>query len=165
MISRVLPLFGCFTIWCIAATLGWLATEAFRNTTTYTLPSSPANIPSDGAKQRDAFGFNETVDLSEMLARPLFSPDRRPLMTPNASETLALPQTIAETVQSDILPEVIVYGVALNGASSRALLSMNDSAPEWFGENDIIAGWTLTKIETNGVLLQSDTSELRIELY
>ncbi|GGX44518.1 hypothetical protein GCM10007385_10580 [Tateyamaria omphalii] len=165
MISRGLPIIGSVTIWGIACVLGWQAREAFRDMTPYTIYTAPAIERTDTENQIETSGSPETVDLSDALARPLFAPDRRPQAAPDESETLSRSQTVAETVQSDILPEVIVYGVALNGASSKALLSMNGSVPEWYGEKSIIAGWTLTKIETNGVLLQSETSELRIELY
>lgn len=165
MISRSLSIMGSVIIWSVACVLGWLAIQAFGNAIPYTMRTVPDGDPAAADGTAKTPTRPETVDLSAVLARPLFAPDRRPLSTEATRETLSSLQPIAENTHPDILPEVIVYGVALTGSSTKALLSINDSAPDWYGENDIIAGWTLTKIETNGVLLQSETSELRIELY
>lgn len=165
MISRTFPILGSIVIWSIACAVGWQATEAFRDSVPYAIRPVPDVDTASEGEEIETATRPDTVDLSVALARPLFAPDRRPLTTSETFQASGPSQSIAETTQSDILPEVIVYGVALHGALSKALLSINDSVPDWYEENDIIAGWTLTKIQTNGVLLQSDTSELRIELY
>ncbi|WP_299862713.1 hypothetical protein [uncultured Roseobacter sp.] len=165
MMSRGLPLLGSLTIWALAAALGWQVLQARQSPLPDPLRPAPTAQRSSAGTDLQAPAPAQTRDLSELLARPLFASNRRPLATEPMIESTQEFQPIAENSTSDTLPAVIVYGVALNGQHNKALLSINDSVPDWYREKDIIAGWTLSKIENNGVLLQSETSELRIELY
>lgn len=165
MMSRGLPVLGSLTIWALAGALGWQVLQAPQSPRPEPLRPVPTTQGSSAVTDVETHISVQTPDLSEALARPLFAPNRRLLATESAVESSQKFQPIAEKSQSATLPEVIVYGVALTGRHAKALLSINDSVPDWYREKDIIAGWTLTKIENNGVLLQSDTSELRIELY
>ncbi|GFE51960.1 hypothetical protein So717_37130 [Roseobacter cerasinus] len=165
MMSRVLPVCGSLSIWALAAALAWQVIEARQSAQPNPLRSVTALENLVKLAETQTAVLTDTPDLSEALARPLFAPDRRQSATENTVESPQEIQPIAENTPSDTLPAVIVYGVALTGQHAKALLSINESVPDWYREKDIIAGWTLTKIENNGVLLQSDTSELRIELY
>ncbi|MBY5934930.1 hypothetical protein KUV51_18145 [Tateyamaria omphalii] len=165
MISRGLPIIGSIVIWFAACLFAWQAFQTFRYGAPRVMPSIPeVSLPAAERQFEQASPIDDT-DFSQVLARPLFAPNRRPVSAVETVERRDASQSIAETTQSDILPEVIVYGVAISGALSKAFLSIDASAPDWYGENDIISGWTLKKIEDNGVLLQSGTVELRIELY
>lgn len=163
---RGLPILGSATLWALAGALGWQVMQAHQIPLPdpRLRPVAALQGPAGQTAEQTALP-DEAPELSEALARPLFAPDRRPSATENAIGRAQELQPIAEKAKPDTLPVVIVYGVALTSRHAKALLSINDSVPDWYGEKDIIAGWTLTKIENSGVLLQSGTSELRIELY
>jgi hypothetical protein len=95
--------------------------------------------------------------LEEIIARPLFSPSRRPVV---AVEQAAAPAPV------EALPSLVLIGVLLTEHQQAALMQPADGGePSWVREGGNVQGWRIEKIERSRVLLRSndrlDTVELR----
>jgi len=102
---------------------------------------------------------------SEALARPLFSPERRPFVPQAVMPEAALPD-VPGAVEAAPRPEPLsVVGVFIHGTGRRALL-VSPSRPEgeWLRVGSKIAGWEVMRIERNSVALAQSGDALTLQL-
>ncbi len=110
-------------------------------------------------------------DLAETVERPLFSPSRRPAapasQEPAIAETATVPPSPDFVQQAANLPEVRLLGTLHDGAAkSRALLQVQDAvAAGWVDVGSDIAGWRLSAVQKDHVVLEATNERKTISLY
>jgi hypothetical protein len=117
----------------------------------------PAEPSLDRAQEPLEFEPPSRDGLEEIVARPLFSPSRRPVV---AVEQEAAPAPV------EALPALVLIGVLLTDQQRAALMQPADGGePSWVREGSDVQGWRIEKIERNRVHLRAndrlDTVELR----
>lgn len=129
----------------------------------------PAGI---GASSAEAPQAAAARDLSELIARPLFSPDRRryapappppppPAEPPPVVVEVAPPPPVAAPP-----PDLQLLGVSLSaGVPSALLAGGGGSAPMWLREGASIEGWTLVDVASGGASLESGGQRIELALY
>lgn len=88
---------------------------------------------------------------AEMVARPLFSPGRRPVGGPAAQG-------------SDRPPQARLVGIVLSGSVRLALVESGGSAPRRLAEGQNLEGWLVAAIEPGRVVLRRDQFEYALSL-
>ncbi|MEM6422805.1 MAG: hypothetical protein AAF698_09465, partial [Pseudomonadota bacterium] len=83
--------------------------------------------------------------LGPMADRPLFSPSRRP------PEMTALEVEVEAPLP---IPSFALSGIVQRGDSRRALLAVDDAAPELVGPGDALAGWSVIDVAENTVTVE-----------
>ncbi|MER9560098.1 hypothetical protein [Mesorhizobium sp. M0323] len=144
------------------------------------LYDTPVDIaPIASAKGRDggmmsapggSLQIPDAGDFSETFERPLFSPTRRKFVPepvqPPAVEVASVaveqppPQNLAPIVAPSLL------GISIHGGAAKALLRIAGAdAAVWYGNGEIVDGWTLSAIDKNQAVLERDGKITRISLY
>jgi hypothetical protein len=116
-------------------------------------PAGPAGQPGIGG--------------TDMLARPLFSPSRRPYVAPVAVPAFVPePPPLQEETRQEPGGTISVIGIFLDGADRQALL-VSPSFPEgkWFSIDADLDGWKLARIEADSVQLAGPQGSLSLPLY
>ncbi|MCW0180781.1 MAG: hypothetical protein OJI70_03345 [Zavarzinia sp.] len=115
------------------------------------LPTDDLPAAEDGlAPRRPALiDVPPAEDYPAILARPLFSPDRRPA----AGDT--------DTAQGDAFA---VIGIGTTAEAATALLRVGEREVRRIRPGDTVNGWTVTGIEPGAVTLTRDGESLRLAL-
>ncbi len=96
-------------------------------------------------------------DRDEVLARPLFRPDRRPWQQAAAvasSASPTLPLAPIELAQPP--PDVRLVGLVLTGTKARALIRLGaGTTGQWFARGDLVNGWQLAEIDRDRIVLEA----------
>lgn len=88
---------------------------------------------------------------TEMVARPLFVPGRRPIGGPTAQG-------------SDRVPRLRLVGIVLSGAVRLALVQSDGAAPRKLAEGQSLDGWMVAAIEPRRIVLRRDQLEHSLAL-
>jgi hypothetical protein len=114
-------------------------------------PRAPAFAPAESDAPR-LVHLPRFADVSATIERPLFSPSRRPV-APEQEATLG------------IASRYRLQGLVIAGAARHAILSPVAGGPALeLGEGDTVAGWTVTRIEHDRVVLSSAAGEATLAL-
>jgi hypothetical protein len=103
-------------------------------------------------------------DMADILARPIFSPTRRPSVPPPPeAPSQAVPEAVPREPRAS---GIVLMGVYLRGESRRALL-VSSLYPEgrWFHVGDDVGGWALKRVDTGSVEIASPEGTLQLQLY
>jgi hypothetical protein len=141
--------------------------------------ASPAAIPSPSIEGGEGGFAAESLDLrpvalpdepeaaptwSEALARPIFSPDRRPFVPAPPEPRQAEPETV-ETAEPPPDAGLAVKGIFLHDNVRRALVTSAASpGGEWLTVGAAVAGWTVSAIEATSVVLSAPPAALTLQL-
>jgi hypothetical protein len=96
--------------------------------------------------------------LRETVARPLFSPDRRPPQVEAAPVAAPAAPPVAETV------ELRLVGTMRAGTGWRALLR-DAATSDWVGVGGSIGGWRVAEIDAEHVVLEGQGRRMELSLY
>jgi hypothetical protein len=144
------------------------AFEALESTAPASAVMATGNevIVSDAAREeRQPRAYPET------MARPLFIRGRAPFVPP--PPVTIVPPMPAPPMPPPMAPpgpaadiDVKVYGVLAEGRGARALLS-STSKPDgdWLRIGEMIGGWTLVEISSEGVVLSAGPQRRTVLLY
>jgi hypothetical protein len=119
------------------------------------------------------------------IARPLFSPDRRPFkpmpavqvqniepaiapIIPQVPEVMPppIPESIPEQQPPQVIPQFTLKGIAQDKGKKRALISLPESPDGmWVRLGEEITNWKISKVTDNTVLLTNSDQELELSLY
>jgi hypothetical protein len=111
------------------------------------------------------------ADLTETLARPLFSPTRRPVVRQEQDEqktaAIAPVADVAPPAPSEPKPTVRLIGMLHGvGKAQRALLqSEGGSSTNWVSVGSEFAGWRLTSIENDTVTVEASGARSVLTLH
>lgn len=107
----------------------------------------------------------DTAVLGETLARPLFSPDRRPPKPPEPKVEVAEPAPV-EMEQRPQLPPFELKGVLFVRDVRKVLLASPDVPDgQWVGIGDTVMGWDLQVMTPEGATFRSGDHTHRLNLY
>jgi hypothetical protein len=141
------------------AALAWtalnapLAIEPPTRVSDFELPQLPSRLDRAPIKENGGIA----------LARPLFSPSRRPFRPPVIP---AAPVALVQTPPPPAAPDLIVDGIWLQGEDKQAHLRGKDSdVGEWRTEGDRADGWRVKSITPSSVTVQSGGREVTLRLY
>jgi hypothetical protein len=131
---------------------------------------SPVTPPAGTFSPPDASGTDEVPsavvqlgDLSEMVARPLFSPTRR-APAPQVETQPAAPTPV--TAVSDARSLRLIGTMGEGGdASRRALIRPADRPAAWFEIGGEIDGWRVEKIGESSVVIVRGGDREELSLY
>ncbi|MEP6016989.1 MAG: hypothetical protein ABJ251_00700 [Paracoccaceae bacterium] len=167
MIRFLLPLLGTTFLGLAAAGTTALAWQQLHVTANYALPEERVVQADDVNVKSNKATLAERPDVfySAITERPLFSQTRRP-----ATFEPAIEEPVVEVVEEKPQQEAPPPNVALHGVSGsvdnlRALLSIEDGAPDWFLTNAIIQQWVLSEIGSDWIVLRRNDKSFRVELY
>ena len=136
------------------------------------LPEAPATRQLDLRSPRADIGPGRRQASShEMLARPVFSPTRRPFVPPEpeALPPEDLPTVVYEEEPAEPSPQadqIALSGVYIDADTRRAFI-VSPSVPEgeWLSIGAGVSGWTLTKIDPGSVTISAPPQEVTLQLY
>jgi hypothetical protein len=141
-----------------AAALAWNALRMplpITASTSFSLPVLPLLPATDR-------GLPERKN-SIALARPLFSPSRRPFEPPLPQPA---PAPIVQAPPPPPIPELIVDGIWLQGTTRRAYLrTKNGEAGDWRAEGDLRDGWRIVSITASNVTIVASGRTVILEMY
>ena len=169
--ASFLPFFGTGTLILSVALIGKQAV------TIVTTPQDDLNAKNSiktelsfSEKSKIVFRKDRSdIYYSAITERPLFAPTRRPVSAVDRT----LPDTILENVapveasapEALKPPQLALHGVMNSLDHLSALLSLNDSTPEWFSQGAVIQGWNLGAIGDDWVILTRNEHEHRVDMY
>ena len=106
-----------------------------------------------------------STEWSEALARPLFSPDRRPFVPPASESKTEFQEEPLAVETAPAAGQVGLIGVFIHDTGRRALLT-SPSSPrgEWLALGSQLEGWKVVRIDTNSVALSSSSGSLTLQL-
>lgn len=112
---------------------------------------------------------NQT-DPSEVFARPIFSPTRRPFVAAPQPSVEPQPEPLlAEPPQaqppSDPAQLQLKGVLEFNGAARALLLSPDQPNGVWLRPGEAIMGWEIKRIEANAVVLATAGQEFTLKQY
>jgi hypothetical protein len=156
----------------------------------YRQPVSTVSAPAAGIAEAPASGsardLLESLSVppitafSEILERPVFSPDRRPPeVKPDESGTEAAGSEMAPAAETSAasasLPDrkptpephgLKLAGVLIENGTSRALIRAGDgSAGDWRMAGETVEGWTIRTITAGSVELEGAQGRVTLLLY
>ncbi|KSV75905.1 hypothetical protein N185_15785 [Sinorhizobium sp. GW3] len=149
-----------------------VALSAATNVWLYLLPVdvSPLEEAASPAARTIATADDRLVvrfDLTEALARPLFSPTRREFAPPpEVAEEQPLPMT--QQIASDEVapPSFSLHGTRDILSRPAALISLNDqSRGEWYEVGQSIDGWQLIAVRSDGITVSKADVAHDLNLY
>jgi hypothetical protein len=119
------------------------------------LPAATPPAPAAALREGDAPRLQRLprfADVSATIERPLFTPSRRP----------AAPEQAASV---GIASRYRLQGLVIAGAARHAIVSPVAGGPALeLGPGDAVAGWTVTRIEHDRVVLSSPAGEATLAL-
>jgi hypothetical protein len=165
---RLLPLLGLDA--ALAATLLWLfanpvdvAPVAPRDG--HLLVLEERQPESDGAERPDFSGLAR----NQVVARPLFAPDRRPWLPPAPPPepvTIEIEPDVEPAPDLELPPDFILLGIGIaNGEARALLLDQNAADSVWVTEGESVGGWIVTAISDQSVTVEQDGRALSLTLY
>lgn len=168
MISRLLPLIGTGALLAGLALSVYWANRVFR-----TQPPPPqielteAVTASTKEERINARPSRPEVFYEVLTQRPLFTPDRRPLLVVAEPESKPVPPAVVHTPQPEKtpLPPLRLLGVMGSDTAHRALVQMESGETLWWTEGTQMFGWTVSQIGPNWLDLSSENEITRIEMY
>jgi hypothetical protein len=103
------------------------------------------------------------LDRNQVIARPLFSMERRPWQPP--PEPAAAP-VAAVAPEPEQVQDVVLLGVGIAGGRARALLMRADGTESaWVTEGETIWDWTIGEISDQSVAIEHGDRDLSLRLY
>jgi hypothetical protein len=126
---------------------------------------------------------DEAVALSNVFARPLFRPDRRPfdpnkmvVVEPEPQAPLPVPEPppvpklppspVVQAPLPPVFPQITLRGVRLTGQNDAALLETPDfPLGQWFPVGSDLSNWRLKSITDDGVTFISGDLTRVLQLY
>ncbi|MER9071069.1 hypothetical protein NKH84_32035 [Mesorhizobium sp. M0902] len=112
----------------------------------------------------------EAGDFSETFERPLFSPTRRKFVPEPVQRTavevasVAVEQPPPQNLAPIVAPSLL--GISIHRGAAKALLRIAGAdAAVWYGNGEIVDGWTLSTIDKDEAVLERDGKITRISLY
>jgi hypothetical protein len=131
-------------------------------------PTPPGGARGGTARPADAGGALDLsgVERNQVLARPLFAPDRRPWQPPPTLRVVDVVDEAVEVVDTPP-PDLLLLGVAIAGGRASVLIGDMDgnTEPEWVAEGDTVLGWTVTAVSGQSVTLSGGGQEVSLSLY
>ncbi len=98
------------------------------------------------------------AQLSETVARPLFSQTRRPAGSAAA--------TTAKPAATSTLGELELLGTMVTKTTSTALLHIKEPPSNvWAAVGTVTAGWKIVSIDQDGVVLEADGQRKELEFF
>ena len=102
------------------------------------------------------------ADFATIVTRPLFFEDRRipqrarvvPPVSPSPAPKPLVPP-----------PAFKVMGIVQDGAIRRALIEAPSVVLDWYNEGANLKGWTISRIDNNSVVLNSNDQRVEIHLF
>lgn len=147
-IIRLLVAVNVLTLMALAIPKIWPLPEA----DTYVAPNNNEVLS-------DFLGGNGSIDQSPARSRPIFHENRRP------------PQIKTESVQApvrEVRKEFAFNLVGIVGSSQgqRTAYIQNSETGETLSvqESNIVADWTISKVEADHILVENESDQRRIEL-
>ncbi len=148
----------------------------------FALARRPVDISPDysGAKVEQGTGasaqttesnFDANFELTETLARPLFSPTRRKFVPQQVVVEEVLEPAPAELPEPPapvavLRPEINLQGTRRIGVAFSALVQDTaDSPSKWVTVGEILHDWTVAKIDENSIVLSSGSETVTYLLY
>lgn len=98
------------------------------------------------------FALPPIESMSEIVARPLFMPTRRPVSAPS----VATPP-----------PRLAIAGVIISGERRTAILDTGSGAAAPYlrvTAGDVVAGWTVASVEADRVILRNGAARVELTL-
>ncbi|MER8522701.1 hypothetical protein NKH56_25495 [Mesorhizobium sp. M1076] len=109
-------------------------------------------------------------DYTETFERPLFSPTRRQFVPdpiepqPVEVASATVEQPAAQNVAPAVAPSLL--GISIHAGAAKALLRIAGAdVALWYGNGEIVDGWTLSTIDKDEAVLERDGKITRISLY
>ena len=144
----------------------WYAANSEIEVSPLTPPAATAAMPVPGTTLDSDEKTVALGDLQETLTRPLFNSSRRPEQPPAAPVTG--PATVSPPAPSAAPPENLqLIGVMRKGpGSARALIRVEHSGVAgWYNSGADVAGWHLSEIADDHVIVESGGQRSRLALY
>ncbi|MFZ5963019.1 hypothetical protein ACOXXX_08730 [Thalassococcus sp. BH17M4-6] len=168
MMSRLLSLIGTVLLLAGAGLAGWWALtvttrqpglpsfEMAQPQATRAAPSRAASRPRRPDVYYDA-----------VTQRPLFAPDRRPLVLDDTPEADPPDPVVATPPKPVVVPPPAVRLLGVMGAAdeNRALVQNAEGEALWLTQGTELAGWTISRIGPNWLDLSRASETIRIEMY
>lgn len=109
-------------------------------------------------------------DLTATLAKPLFSPDRRPPIPETVPEEgtqveADLPDMETPVAEGTQPPDLTLVGIMIAGNRTLAILRDGQGRVHRLGSGETIAGWTLTVLDSLSVSLDNGEHRLARRLF
>ena len=162
------------TMWAALLTaLGfanWQAAVIPIETAAIAAPNGAAPPTPESLENPLKLGENKVAiaDLAQTLARPLFNANRRP-RTPEAAIAEAPEAPTPSPPQAAAPPpaQLHLIGLMRNGSSKPRALIRVESAPTatWINLGDEIAGWRLSEVNTDHVVIEGSGQRVQLVLY
>ncbi len=161
------------TMWAALLTaLGfanWQASVIPIETAAIAAPNGAAAPTLESLENSPKLGESKVAiaDLSQTLARPLFNANRRPRTTEaaiaKATEASAPPPPQATPPPA----QLHLIGMMRNGSSKARALIRVENAPtaKWIDIGDEIAGWRLSEVNADHVVVEGSGQRVQLVLY
>ena len=95
-----------------------------------------------------------------VLARPIFSPSRKPFEAPLAQAAITPPAPPPPD------PTFVVDGIMLTGDARKAhLRQLQETDGRWYETGQVIDGWMIAEIDAGGIVVEQAEWKLAIRLY
>ncbi len=123
-------------------------------------PGQPERLaqPDDGASSAAPRAGGKLDDFPQTTARPLFSASRRPPVKPQPKPVPQPPPELPEGLR--------LVGLMENGPGDiRALVRAGQAQGSWLSVGDRVEGWTVSRIDKDGLVLEAGTHRHELRLY
>jgi hypothetical protein len=112
-----------------------------------------------GVKLSNPLAAQSLEQLSAIVNRPLFSPNRRPPLPPVA-------QTRESAPPPSPLPDLVLSGIVMDGESARAVVRVGAEKKSLRAQiGDDIGGWKVSQIEGRKLVLSLDGHSATFTLF
>jgi len=168
------PLFLIAALWFGYAS--WDAVKAYEASRDVTYASA-VDLVSGSADVIELGGDDEAgfVDLTALLARPLFAEDRRPYVSAAKPEVAAVAPAPEPEVASEPAPaatpappapppSLTLLGTYFEDDWQALVAIAEDGQEHWLAKGDVIADWMVTDIRAEKVILQFKDRETVVVL-
>lgn len=168
MISRLLSLIGTglllagaglAALWALDVTAKQPGLPSFEMAP----PQATRAAPSRAASRP----LRPEVYYDAVTQRPLFAPDRRPLVLDDTSEAAPEEPVVAAKSEPVVVPPpaLLLLGVMGTADENRALVQNADGEALWLTQGTELGGWTIDRIGPNWLDLSRASETIRIEMY
>ncbi|MCJ9753649.1 hypothetical protein MOV61_23290 [Neorhizobium sp. BETTINA12A] len=122
-----------------------------------------APVAAPGDKSRPATLTD--LNLPDTLARPVFSPTRRDFVPPPTPPKPLAPVVAEAPPVAPPPPSIRLKGTRTVSGKFSALIVTDEKTVDWFGEGEMVLGWTIVSIEADRMSLTAGTSSALFSLY
>jgi len=98
------------------------------------------------------------ADFEGTLARPLFTPSRRPTLAPEPEPSPAPPPPTPKNLR-------LIGIIERSPATRHALIRTDDAPGAWFKNGDKISGWEVERIDSDAVVLRTGPHAHQLKLF